>query len=59
MSGIWHELRVELTGRTFRGFLDGKQVSEASDDHFKSGGVGLWTKADSVTCFDDVELTQS
>jgi Concanavalin A-like lectin/glucanases superfamily len=57
MSGTWHELRVEVAGTTFRGFLDGKQVVESGNDRFKSGGVGLWTKSDSVTCFDDVEVT--
>jgi hypothetical protein len=56
-SGTWHELRVEVRGNAFRGLLDGKQVVDATDDRFKSGGIGLWTKADSVTCFDDVEVT--
>ena len=35
----------------------GKQVVDAIDDRYKSGGIGLWTKSDSVTCFDDVEVT--
>jgi hypothetical protein len=30
-------------------------VVEATDDTYKAGKVELWTKADSVTCFDDVE----
>jgi hypothetical protein len=58
-SGTWHELRVEVRGNVFRGFVDGKQVVDATDERFKSGGIGLWTKADSVTCFDDVEVTSS
>ncbi|HEY3058268.1 MAG TPA: family 16 glycoside hydrolase [Chloroflexota bacterium] len=58
-SGSWQELRVEVQGNHFRGFLqlNGQQVVDANDDSFKSGGIGLWTKADSVTCFDDVQLT--
>jgi hypothetical protein len=56
-SGVWQELRVEVTGITMRGFLNGRLVVEASDDTFKSGKVGLWTKADSVTCFDNIEIT--
>jgi hypothetical protein len=48
---------VEVQGNQFRGFLNSQQVAGATDDTFKSGGVGLWTKADSVTCFDNVELT--
>src|SRR5215216_6296582 len=53
-SGQWQELRVEAIGSRLRGFLDGQQVVEVSDDTYRAGQVGLWTKADSVTCFDDV-----
>jgi Domain of Unknown Function (DUF1080) len=56
-SGTWQELRVEVKGNTIRGFLNGKLVVEARDDTFKAGKVGLWTKADSVTCFDNVKAT--
>ena len=44
---------MEVAGTHFRGFLDGQPVVEASDDTFHAGQVGLWTKADSQTCFDD------
>lgn len=54
-SGKWQDLRVEVKGSTIRGFLDGKLVVEARDDTFKAGRVGLWTKADSLTCFDNVK----
>lgn len=54
VSGKWQELRVEATGNRIRGFLNGQLVVEATDDTYKAGKVGLWTKADSVTCFDDV-----
>jgi len=56
-SGSWQELRVEVQGNQFRGFLNGQQVADSNDDSYKSGRVGVWTKADSVTCFDDVQLT--
>jgi hypothetical protein len=57
-SGQWQELRVEVRGDTFRGFLNGQPVVQASDGTFNgAGGVGLWTKADSQTCFDDVEVS--
>ena len=56
-SGQWQELRVEVAGNHFRGFLNGQPVVEASDDTYQAGQVGLWTKADSVTCFDEVEAT--
>jgi hypothetical protein len=53
-SGQWQELRLEAQVNRFRGFLNGLLVVEAMDDTFRGGGVGLWTKADSVSCFDDV-----
>ena len=52
--GEWQELRVEATGDKIRALLGRKEVVEATDDEFTSGRVGLWTKADSVTCFDSV-----
>src|SRR5213593_1562307 len=53
-SGQWQELRLEATGDRLRGFLNGQPVVEATAASYKAGRVGLWTKADSVTCFDDV-----
>ena len=50
----WHTLRVDFTGDRFSVTFDGKQVIMATDDKIKDAGqVGLWTKADSVTLFDD------
>jgi hypothetical protein len=55
-TGQWQELKLEVAGNRFRGFLDGKLVAEVTDDSYKAGKVGLWTKADSVTCFDSVRV---
>ena len=55
--GRWQELKVEIIGNRFRGFLDGQPVMEATDDCYPAGRVGLWTKADSITCFDNVRVT--
>lgn len=53
-SGEWHTLRVDFAGNKFTVTFDGKKVIEATDDSFKDAGkVGVWTKADSVTLFDD------
>ncbi len=52
--GVWHTLRVEFTANRFVVLFDGQRVIEASDDTFtEAGRVGVWTKADSVTLFDD------
>jgi hypothetical protein len=56
-QGQWQELRLEVLADKLRGFLNGQLVVEANDSTFKAGRVGLWTKADSVTCFDDVVVT--
>jgi hypothetical protein len=55
--GRWQELKVEAVGNRFRGFLDGQPVVETTDDSYPAGRVGLWTKADSITCFDNVRVT--
>jgi hypothetical protein len=50
----WHTLRVDFAGNHFKVSFDGNAVIEADDDTFKAAGtVGVWTKADSVTLFDD------
>jgi hypothetical protein len=54
-SGQWHELRVTGIGSKIVCYYDGVKKIEAIDDTFKDAGkVGLWTKADSVTYFDDL-----
>jgi 3-keto-disaccharide hydrolase len=53
-SGAWHTLRVDFEGNRFVVTFDGKKVIAVTDDSFSDAGkVGLWTKADSVTLFDD------
>jgi len=50
----WHTLRVEFAAKRIRVMLDGKRYIELDDDRIGgAGSVGLWTKADSVTAFDD------
>ena len=51
---LWHTLRVEFVGSRFKLVYNGQQLFEVEDATFKDAGmVGLWTKADSVTAFDD------
>jgi len=50
----WHVLRVEFAGQGIKVLLDGKPYIELSDHHISgAGAVGVWTRADSVTEFDD------
>jgi hypothetical protein len=56
-AGRWHVLTVEHTGDRIACSLDGKRQPEAKEDTFpKAGPVGLWTKADSQTYFDDLQV---
>ena len=53
-GGAWHTLRVEFAGTRIRVVLDGVARIEVDDSHIAgAGAVGVWTKADSVTHFDD------
>jgi hypothetical protein len=54
---VWHLLRAEFQGRKIRVLLNGKLYIEVEDGHIKEpGAVGVWTKADSVTAFDDFQF---
>ncbi len=56
-AGEWHELRVECVGNKIICTYDGAKKIEATDETFKDAGkIGLWTKADSVTYFDDLKV---
>src|SRR5260221_5106986 len=53
-SNQWHTLRVDFHDNHFTVTLDGKKAIDWDDNTFKDAGkVGVWTKADSVTLFDD------
>src|SRR5262245_4786452 len=53
-GNAWHALRVEFQGKKIRVIYDGKTTIEMEDSHIAgAGAVGVWTKADSVTLFDD------
>jgi hypothetical protein len=51
---VWHSLRVEFSGSRIKVLLDGKLYIEEENSRISgAGAVGVWTKADSVTAFDD------
>lgn len=55
-GNVWHTLRVEFSGQAIKVMLDGKLYVDFKDDHIVGpGAVGVWTKADSVTLFDDFQ----
>ena len=55
-SGVWHTLRVDFEESKFVVTFEGVKVIEARDGTFPGPGkIGVWTKADSVTLFDDFQ----
>ncbi len=55
----WHTLKVKVKGPRFTVFLDEEQRFEVEDSSFlQAGKVGLWTKADAVTWFDDLKVVK-
>ena len=53
-KNAWHTLRVDFSAQRIKVTFDGKTYIELEDAHVKgAGAVGMWTKADSVTAFDD------
>jgi hypothetical protein len=53
-SGQWHALRAEFNGTRYKAFFNGRLLFEVDDSTLpEAGQIGLWTKADSVTVFDN------
>lgn len=55
----WHHLRVQMRGCDVRVWFDEQAVFTLCDHTFAKGHVGLWTKSDAVTYFDDVHLQKT
>ncbi len=55
----WHTLRITMNDREILGYLDGKKLLVAEDSTFPDAGmIGLWTKSDARTCFDDLAVSE-
>jgi hypothetical protein len=57
--GTWHTLKISVQGTQLRGYLDGKALLEYTLTEPVSGKVGVWSKTDSMTEFDDFTVTPS
>ncbi len=53
----WHTIRVRARDSHFQIIFDEQMVLDIRDNTFQSGQIGLWTKADAVTFFDDLQLS--
>jgi len=57
LTGGWHSMKIVQKDDMFEGYLDSKKMLLAKDSRLKkSGGVGVWTKADALTSFDDLVI---
>ena len=55
-SNKWNTLRVRMIGDLAEVYFNDEKVIDVENDSFKDAGkIGLWTKADSVTYFDDLQ----
>ena len=54
--GQWHTLRVVAVGPLIQAYLNGQLLLDHQDSRFKAGQIGLWTKSDSVTAFNNLEI---
>jgi hypothetical protein len=55
----WHTLRASMIGSKISCYLDGKKLLEAEDSTFPGPGmVGLWSKADAQSHFDDLTVAE-
>ena len=54
--GQWHTLRVVAIGDRIQAYLNGQILIDHRDSRFRAGQIGLWTKSDSVTAFDGLEI---
>lgn len=56
-SDGWHTLRVTMSGDQISCYYDGKKYLEAKDTKLtEAGKIGLWSKADAQSHFDDLTL---
>jgi hypothetical protein len=56
-SNVWGSLRVTVNGPLFEAYLNGEKLFEVEDRTFTAAGkIGVWTKADSVSYFDDLKI---
>ena len=56
--GEFHSMRVIAKGDHIQAYLDNKLALDYHDNTFKEGYTGLWTKADSVTLFDNFKVSE-
>jgi len=58
-TGEWHKLKVDVKGNKMEGYLDGQKIWEITDNTYTDAGkVGLWSKADAQSHFDEFKAQE-
>jgi len=52
--GQWHTIQISAQGDRVQASLNDRALIDHRDTRFTMGRIGLWTKADSITAFDDL-----
>ncbi len=53
----WNTLKLTVINNIFTVYLNNKQIFKVKDETFTNAGkIGLWSKADAVTYFDDLQV---
>lgn len=55
-SNEWYQLKVEIKENQFKGFVNDELLMEYEAPRPLQGYIGLWTKADSVTHFETLQV---
>jgi hypothetical protein len=53
----WHAMKISVRGAALEGYLDGRKLLDYTLPEPVSGKVGVWSKTDSVSYFDDFSVT--
>jgi hypothetical protein len=53
----WHDMKIVVKGTQLEGWLDGRKLLDYTLPASVSGKVGLWSKTDSMSEFDDFRVT--
>lgn len=57
-TGKWYSLKITMIENRIQCFFNGKLMMETTDNTFSEAGkIGLWTKSDAVTYFDDLKIS--
>ncbi len=58
-DGKWYNLKIVMKGNNIQCYFNGKPKLQATDNTFKNAGkIGLWTKSDAATWFDELNIQE-